>query len=114
MKHIILSIFSSSLLIFSFQLNVHFLGAAIHACRVLDKHIVALEEDKDIFDAMLAPLIRQFQVVPATPATNTLPSDDPDEEDVVVHHIVKKSRFNKSLNFFFLFSFKHLHISKLF
>jgi hypothetical protein len=71
------------------------LGASIHACRILSRHVVALEEDKAIFDAILAPMIRTVPDVPPSAASIIADSDDEDAVEVVVPHIVKKSRFSK-------------------
>jgi len=70
-------------------------GASIHACTILNKHIIALEEDKAIFDSVLAPMI---QVVPIdlAPTTTIMELlDDPDEEEVEIPHTVKKSHLSK-------------------
>jgi len=66
-------------------------GASTHACRILNKHIIALEEDKAIFDSILAPKIRVV-LVGLAPTTIVIElSDDLDGEDVEIPHIVKKS-----------------------
>jgi len=61
-----------------------------------------LEEDKVIFDALLVPLIRAVEIVPITLAVVPKPSKDPDAEDVVIPHVVKKitSVIKSWLNFF--------------
>jgi hypothetical protein len=41
-------------------------SASIHACQNVDHHIVALEEDKELFFALLAPMVR-------SPAVSFLP-----------------------------------------
>jgi hypothetical protein len=33
-------------------------GASIRICRSMGRHIVALEEDKELFFALLAPMVR--------------------------------------------------------
>jgi len=71
------------------------LGTSIHACKFLSRHIIALEEDKEIFDAVLAPMIRSVPDVPTTVAPTILVSDDEDAVEVQVLHIMKKSRFGK-------------------
>ena len=40
-------------------------GASIWACRNVNRHIVALEEDKAIFNALLKPLICAPVMVPS-------------------------------------------------
>jgi hypothetical protein len=37
-------------------------GASICTCRNVDRHIVALEEDKELFSALLAPMVRSLAV----------------------------------------------------
>jgi hypothetical protein len=34
-----------------------YVGASIHACRSVGRHIVALEEDNELFSALLAPTV---------------------------------------------------------
>ena len=46
-------------------------GACIHACRAIGRHILAFEEDKDIFDALLAPMRRTIVI----PQPGILPPD---------------------------------------
>jgi hypothetical protein len=65
-------------------------GASIHACRSLDCHIMALEEDKEVFFALLAPLMR-------SPPVSSLPqpqvahrSQDPDAMEIVLAKIKKR------------------------
>jgi len=71
------------------------LGASIHTCRILSRHIVALEEDKAIFDAILTPMIRAVPSAPSSIATVIIYFDDEDALEVEVAPIVKKSRFSK-------------------
>ena len=72
-----------------------FAGASIHACRNVDRHIAALEEDKAIFDAVLAPLIRPAVTRRPRQPRVVIGLDDMDDEDIVAEPIVKKSRFSK-------------------
>ena len=59
------------------------------------RHVLAFEEDKEIFDAVIAPVMH------ATVATNKDPPNpmvielDSNEEDVPVQKIVKTFRFSK-------------------
>ena len=69
------------------------LGPSIHACRNVDRHIVALEADADIFKALLQPLIRASTVPQAT-SIEHVSVDDP-EGEVPVAKILKRSRFQK-------------------
>ena len=71
------------------------LGASIHACRIMNRHVIALEEDKAIFDAILAPMIRKVPDVPTSSVVAVMDSDDEDAVEIEVPHIVKKSRFSK-------------------
>jgi hypothetical protein len=41
-------------------------GASIRACCSMGRHIVALEEDKELFSALLAPMVH-FPVVSSPP-----------------------------------------------
>ena len=71
------------------------LGSSIHACRATRRHILAFEEDRAIFDALIAPSLRTISVVqPPLPeaAENMLTLED---EDVPVQRIVKTNRFSK-------------------
>ena len=70
-------------------------GASIHACRNVNRHIAALEEDKAIFEAVLAPLIRAPVTRRPRQPRVVMGLDDMDDEDIVVEPIVKKSRFSK-------------------
>ena len=69
--------------------------ACIHACHATGHHIQAFEEDKDIFDALLAPMRRTIVI----PQPEILPphivSVDLDEKDAPIQRIVKTSRFSK-------------------
>jgi len=74
-----------------------------------------LEEDKAIFDALLSPLIRPIETVPVTKTVVPTPSDDPDAEDVVIPHVVKKiDSVSKSLLNLFFFNVKHYLVFKYF
>lgn len=56
---------------------------------------MALEADVDIFQALLAPMIR-FTPAPEITSKDRVPNiDDLEGEDIVVERIVKKSRFTK-------------------
>ena len=57
-------------------------GASIQACHATHHHILAFEEDKDIFDALLAPVIRSAEKPPSQPPRPTMVSTDLDDEDV--------------------------------
>jgi hypothetical protein len=72
----------------------YFAGVFIHACRNVNRHIAALEADKAIFEALIAPLIRYASAIEVK-SRDVVMSEDPDSEIIVVQKIVKKSRFSK-------------------
>jgi hypothetical protein len=39
--------------------HILFVGASIHACRHVSRHILAMEGDKEIFKFLIEPLISQ-------------------------------------------------------
>ena len=53
------------------QAMIALAGACIHACRATGLHILAFEYDKDIFDALLAPMRRTVVI----PQPEILPPD---------------------------------------
>ena len=69
-------------------------GSTIQACRATRRHILAFEEDKLIFDALIAPVMRKT-MVPPEPTQSTPSTFDVDEEVVVPDRIVKTARFSK-------------------
>ena len=75
---------------------------SIHACRNVNRDIIALEEDKAIFMALLAPLVQAPKAHLFSQPTITTTIDDIDDGDVVVQRIVKKSWFNKFILLYFL------------
>ena len=70
-------------------------GASIHASLNVNRYIAALEEDKAIFEAVIAPLIRPPMTRRPRQPRVVVGLDDMDDEDIVVERIVKKSRFSK-------------------
>lgn len=72
-----------------------FAGSSIHACRNVNRHIVALEADSAIFNALLAPLIHTAPQNTKAHHDSMADVIDLASEDVVVERIVKKSRFSK-------------------
>jgi len=56
---------------------------------------VALEEDKDIFDALLAPFISSTTTVETAPTESAALEIDLEEEEVPIQQVVKTSKFNK-------------------
>lgn len=69
------------------------IGASLLACRTLGRHIVALEEDSEIFKLILEPLLATSKKQQAS--SSTLPSEDPEDDVVVLESIPKRSRFSK-------------------
>ena len=69
-------------------------GACIMACRGTGRHIVALEGNKDIFNAILKPM-KKPPVVTPTVATVVEASEDPDDMPVVARKFIRKGKFSK-------------------
>ena len=69
-------------------------GACITACRAIGRHILALEGNKDIFDAILKPMKKPLVVTPAL-ATVGEASEDPDNMPVVARKFIRKGKFSK-------------------
>ena len=69
-------------------------GACITACRGTGRHILALEGNKDIFDAILKPMKKPLVVTPAV-ATVGEASEDPDDMPVVARKFIRKGKFSK-------------------
>jgi hypothetical protein len=74
---------------------IFYAGASIRACRSVGRHLVALEEDSDLFSTLLAPMVR-------SPAVSSPPniepierSQDPDGAVIVPSSRVKKRRASK-------------------
>ncbi len=65
-------------------------GASIHACRNVNRHIVALEEDKAIFDALIAPLVRAKATSSAPRPSTRKCSQDPDTMEIVPTQIKRR------------------------
>jgi len=70
-------------------------GASIHACRNVNRHIAALEPDTQIFQALLAPLVRSTGAGADISQEHVTNLDEIDGEEIQVERIVKKSRFSK-------------------
>jgi len=57
---------------------------------------MALEEDKDIFDALLAPFISSTATIETAPVEPKAPALDlEDEDEVPIEQVVKTSKFSK-------------------
>jgi hypothetical protein len=71
-------------------------GASIVACHGTGRHIVALEENKDIFEAILKPMRKSTtakEVTPPPPAVAIL--QDPDAMPVVPRKFIRKGKLSK-------------------
>ena len=71
------------------------LGASLMACRRVQRHIVALEEDQELFDGLLLSMRRAPKPVPAPGVASSSASEDPDAVPSAVVRVLKKSRFSK-------------------
>jgi hypothetical protein len=61
------------------------LGASITACRMAERHIVALEQDSEIFEAVLLPM--RNSIPPAEPVVaHPDPSSTKPRQKLVRHH----------------------------
>jgi hypothetical protein len=70
-------------------------GASIHACRSVGRHLVALEEDNELFSTLLAPMVRSLAVSSPPKSQPTMRSQDPDAMEVVPSSRIKKRRASK-------------------
>ena len=77
------------------NLCIGFPGSTIQACRATRRHVLAFEEDKEIFDAVIALLMHATVATNKDPPQPVVIDSDPDEEDVPIQKIVKTSQFNK-------------------
>ena len=69
-------------------------GACITGCRGTSRHILALEGNKDIFDAILKPM-KKLVVVTSAVETVGEASEDPDNMPVVARKFIRKGKFSK-------------------
>ena len=69
-------------------------GACITACRGTGRHILALEGNKDIFDAVLKPMKKPLVVTPAVETVGEA-LEDSDDMPVVAHKFIRKGKFSK-------------------
>jgi hypothetical protein len=69
-------------------------GASICVCRSVGCHIVALKEDKELFSALLAPMVRSPAVSSPPQPQLAQRSQDLDAMEIVPAKI-KKKRANK-------------------
>jgi hypothetical protein len=71
------------------------LGASLLACRRVQRHIVALEEDQELYDGLLLSMRRVRKPEPAPVVASSSPPEDPDAVPSAVVRVLKKSRFSK-------------------
>ena len=69
-------------------------GACITACSGTGRHILALEGNKDIFDAILKPMMKPVVVTPAVETVGEA-SEDPDDISIVARKFIRKGKFSK-------------------
>jgi hypothetical protein len=70
-------------------------GASLLACRRVQCHIVALEEDQELYDGLLLSMRRVRKPEPAPVVASSSPPEDPDVVPTAVVRVLKKSRFSK-------------------
>lgn len=73
--------------------ELYCLGASVKACKSSGRHIVALESDKAIFDALLHPLMATGAPASVAPSAITIDDDEEGLEPVVAR--VKRMKFSK-------------------
>ena len=67
-----------------FNLCIGIVGSTIQACCAMRRHVLAFEEDKEIFDAVIAPVIHVTVATNKDPPNPVVMESDSDEEDVPV------------------------------
>jgi hypothetical protein len=65
-------------------------GASIHACRSVGHHLVALEEDNELFFALLAPMVRSPMFSSPPKSQPIQRSQDPNAMEIVPAKIKKR------------------------
>jgi hypothetical protein len=65
-------------------------GASIRACCSVGRHLVALEEDNELFSALLAPMVRSPAVSSPPKSQPTQWSQDPNGMEIVLAKIKKR------------------------
>jgi len=71
-------------------------GASITTCRGLGHHIMALEENKDIFDTIFKPMRKSTPTVVVAQALVVVSiSKDPNDIPMVAQKFSQKGKFNK-------------------
>ena len=68
-------------------------GASVKACKSFGRHILALESDKAIFDALLQPLMAAAAPTHVGPSSVPIYDDDESLEPIVAR--VKRMKFSK-------------------
>ena len=77
------------------NLCIGFPGSTIQTCHATRRHLLAFEEDKEIFDAVIAPVMHAIVATNKDEPNPMVIESDSDEEDVPVQKIVKTSQFSK-------------------
>ena len=77
------------------NLCIEFPGSTIQACRATRRHVMAFEEDREIFDAVITPVMHASVATNKDAPNPMMIESDSDEEDVPIQKIVKTSRFSK-------------------
>jgi hypothetical protein len=67
-----------------------YVGASIRACRSVGRHLMALEEDNELFSALLAPMVRSRAVSSPPKSQLAYRSQDPDSMEIVPTKIKKR------------------------
>jgi hypothetical protein len=77
--------------------HILFVGASIHACRHVSRHILAMEGDKEIFKFLIEPLISQpIHEISKKQQLHKCTSIIGDEEPVFdIPKIIARNRYNK-------------------
>ena len=73
-------------------------GASITACRATGRHIVALEEDRRIFEHIILPMKKVDATVTVAPSLDPAPvvlSQDPDAVVIVPRKFVRRPKPSK-------------------
>jgi hypothetical protein len=67
-----------------------YIGASICVCRSVGRHLVALEEDNELFSILLAPMVRSPAVSSPPKSQLAQRSQDPDAMEIFLAKIKKK------------------------
>jgi hypothetical protein len=87
--------FRTQLCLYIMSCAFFYAGASIRACGSVGRHLVALEEDNELFSALLAPMVRSLAVSSPPKSQPTQRSQDPDGMEIVPSSSIKKRRASK-------------------